>query len=211
MLISRSHNGRFHAGNFYNRSLAAICFSDNNPLIGKKSRKAMKRVNIFLLVIFLLVMAACSLGTEPSIDSTPQPGVDVALYFSDENGDDLLNPAHAEGWNEENIDIFYLIDGEKERVYHSNLDLPKRFKIVHGTEDRYYMLLWLSEHVEDEHTVTYVEFPNGETDTLKIHAEEKSNGVVRADKFWYNEELLFEKEEIEYASLGHYEFTKSVN
>lgn len=161
------------------------------------------------LILGAVVLASCSSNSTSPIEGVPNPGVHVAFSFLDENGNDLLDLENPEAWGEDNITIYNLIDGEKKSRFNVNMDKPKGFSILyHEEEDMFFMSLNLSEQIDDGYTTTFIEFPNGETDTLKIKAEQKSNLVTRAGKFWYNEKLLFDEEETEYQDLGYFEITK---
>ena len=150
-----------------------------------------------LRIIYVLVMATalmtCS-DSPGSIDGVAQPNPSVELSFVDGNGEDLLNPNHQNYWNEDSLRIYYLKDGEKSRVYNGNLDHPENFKIVEVKDDNNFIMLWLNNHIEEGFTTTFIEFPDGSMDTIKIKAR-RIKGSVWADKLWYDGELAWEKSE----------------
>lgn len=165
-------------------------------------------VLILLVSSVFILFTGCDTTSPPA--AIPSPVVNVSLLYTDEAGNDLLNPDRPVAWNVHNIEIYHLKNGEKEKRFDGNLDRPKGIFIHYNeTEERYKLGIRLSEHISDGFTVTYVEFPNGQMDTLRIRAEKKSNGVMRASKFWYNNVLLFDENEYDYQDLGLYEILKS--
>lgn len=172
----------------------------------------MKTNNIILIGTIFFVSMACSTTTEP-IAGISSPGVIVSLNYVDENGNNLLgNDVNTPGaWNESNIDIYYLKKGEKVRVFESHQDNPKNFQIWHEDKVGNYLRLLLNPYVENNYSSTYIEFPDGEIDTLRIHAELIPDFGISADKFWYNEELLFSKEGEVHGDVGMHKFVKSIN
>lgn len=165
-------------------------------------------VLILLFSSTLILFSGCDTTSPPA--AIPNPVVNVILLYSDDTGNDLLNPEHPDAWNENNIEIYALKNGEKERRFESRLDRPKGIFIRYDeTVERYKLGIRLSVHISDGFTVTYVEFPNAQMDTLRIRAKKKNNGVLRASKFWYNNVLLFDENEYDYQDLGLYEILKS--
>lgn len=163
---------------------------------------------ILIISSILILIAGCNTTSPPA--AIPNPIVNVSLLYSDETGTDLLNPDRQDAWNEHNIEIYHLKNGEKERRFDAYLDRPKGIFIHYDeTEERYKLGIRLSEHISDGFTVTYVEFSNGQMDTLRIRVEKKNNGVLRASKFWYNNVLLFDENEYDYQDLGLYEILKT--
>ena len=84
---------------------------------------------------------------------------DIGFRFevSDANGINFLNPVNANAFQANQIDIYYLIDGEKQRVYNGNLDYPENFSIeVDESTDRYFMSLDPNSRGDGNTTVTYI-------------------------------------------------------
>ncbi|RZL44931.1 MAG: hypothetical protein EOP00_18625, partial [Pedobacter sp.] len=61
--------------------------------------------------------------------SGPVIDASVNLSFVNSKGEDLLDPKVTNAVTEENVDIYVLQDGSKTRLYQSNLDAAKFFKI----------------------------------------------------------------------------------
>lgn len=172
----------------------------------------MRTLNIIIVLILFFLSMACNSSTEPeSISGISNPAITVNLSYVDESGNDLLDSTNPNGWTEEDITIYYLKQGEKETVFDPDMKYPKNIQMrsdpVHGN----YINLILNPYLEDNHSITYIEFPNGETDTLKIHAEMVKDVGMWGDKFWYNGELLFNTDGEMHFDVGYHTFTKSVN
>lgn len=151
--------------------------------------------NLIVVIVAVTFCISCSNSTEPETADVAQPSPDIGLSFVDEDGKDLLNPEHPNHWNEDNLDVYYLQDGEKVRVYDDMMDYPESFKIFYaGDQDRYTMQLWTSSYVEDGHTTTFIEFPDGKMDTIKIKVH-SVEGSLLAQKIWYNGELSWQQPE----------------
>lgn len=144
---------------------------------------------IVTCVVFLISIA-CSNSTGGVAD--PPPHEDIGLSFVDEQGNDRLNPDHSSPFTENNLEIYYLKDGEKERVFNGNLDYPKNFKLyISEGEENSRLQLALSNHVEgDGNTQTLIEFPDGTVDTVTM---KPLNGYANsAERLWYDGKLVWE-------------------
>lgn len=147
-------------------------------------------------LIITIVLCTISLNFWACSNSTggvgdPSPHEEVLLSFVDEQGNDRLDPNHSSPFTESNLEIYYLKDGKKERVFEGNLDYPKNFKLyISEGEEHSKMMLWISNHVEEDgHTKTLIEFPGGTTDTVTM--EPLNEPANSARKLWYDGELVW--------------------
>lgn len=152
---------------------------------------------IAFTISFILGFISCtSDSTGP--EGLGQHGVTFAIAFVDSTGQDLLDKETSNYWTEDDLDIYYLKDGEKELVFNANLDMPKNFWIYDpdnykGVEDsNCHMELLLSSYLdEDGYSTTYIEFPGGEMDTLRLKGRLTQAGFF-GDTLWYNGEFMWE-------------------
>ncbi|MEM6843057.1 MAG: hypothetical protein AAF632_12585 [Bacteroidota bacterium] len=95
--------------------------------------------------------------------------LDTEFVFEVYNADgiNLLDPANATAFQASQIDIYYEVDGEKQRVYNGNLENPKNFSIrVDELTDRHTMVLGPNDGTNESTTVTYIQWNKNDTDTV---------------------------------------------
>lgn len=145
----------------------------------------------FLIVICSIVLSFISCSKSTGGIGDLEPNENVALSFVDEQGNDRLDPDHSSPLTESNLEIFYLKDGKKERVFDGNLDYPKNFVIKYSEgEENSKMMLWISNYIEEDgNTKTLIEFPGGTVDTVTM--EPLTKDANSAVKIWYDGELVW--------------------
>lgn len=154
---------------------------------------------IAFITSFIFVFISCTAdSTGP--DGLGQFGETFAIAFVDNAGQDLLDKETPNYWTEDDLNIYYLKDGEKELVFNGNLSMPKNFWIYdpdnyNGVEDsNCHLELLLSSYLdEDGFSTTYIEFPGGEMDTLKLKGRLVPKAGFLGDKLWYNGELVWKR------------------
>lgn len=142
-----------------------------------------------VISIIFLNFVSCS---QPGGVGDPPPHEDVTLSFVDEQENDRLDPNHRSPFTGSNLEIYYLKDGKKERVFEGNLDYPKNFKLdISEGEGNSKMTLWISNYVEDDgNTTTLIEFPDGTVDTVTM--EPLNDYANSAKMLWYDGKLVWE-------------------
>ncbi len=118
----------------------------------------------------------------------------VYIKYINAKGEDLLNPKHPHAITEQNTNLYYLINGQKKKIYKGNLASPKMFNIGQGfdTTSTYSMQLYANTPDGQHIGITYITFKDYSTDTLKVHY--KTTGGIAVDTVWYNEKLRYDKE-----------------
>lgn len=117
-----------------------------------------------------------------------------SIFIKDSLGNDLLDPDNGT-ISAEDINIYYLQNGEKKRVYNSRYDYPENFRILQtedGTEQYYLVVFANDEANTDSISTTYIEFRKEEIDTLEAKITEKP-GLFIATTAWYNGVLKVDK------------------
>jgi len=148
---------------------------------------------IFLLLISILILS-CSSDEDNNNNSAYALVTGVDFGVSSPTGIDLLNPANANAYLEESIKIYYLQNGEVKEVYNSNADNPRNFRIVspeNSGDEKYFMLLFLN-NLESENAITYIEWNETDTDTLRANFR-TGKGYTILSKTWYNDVLIFDE------------------
>lgn len=105
-------------------------------------------------------------------------------------GNDLLNPSTVGSFNTGNVDLFYLNNGQKERVYNGNMDYPENFFIFEAN-GQYYMRLFPSEYVIGNRSTSFIQFNQTDIDTLTCQLL-KSESKAVCTQVWYNDQLVWD-------------------
>lgn len=132
-----------------------------------------------------------SLLTSCNTDNNEQAIVDTSIDISIKNIDDidLLNPINENSFNESEIKIFYLINGETIEYYEPELDSPKGFRIYQH-QSEYRISIYPNQVISEVFPITYVKWNESTTDTIKCEYDRKNNYII-CNKVWFNDELKY--------------------
>lgn len=159
--------------------------------------------NLFIFTFLTLFASSCKKSDHPD-QLARSTGVEIS--FKSESGADLLDPHLADGIKAEDIDIYYLKNGMKVRVYDAMMDRPENFGIEQHDNGTYFMKLFISEYLDAENiSTTYIEIKGHGTDTLLAKMVKKS-GVVYFTELLYNGALKWDQ--FKERGLAHFEITK---
>jgi hypothetical protein len=138
-----------------------------------------------LMLISAMMLFSCQKEKEAmNLDA----GIEITVF--DNNGNDLLNPSNQNSFKEQNIKIYYLINGIVEEVYYPNYDNPRNFSI-YERDGIYRMGLSPNANEKDEFPVTYIKWNETDTDTIKCSISRTESSVI-CTKVWYNETLMWD-------------------
>lgn len=124
------------------------------------------------------------------------------------DGDDLLNSETSGHFSLQDMQLYYLINGEKTKVQDLDPQIGGNNGIMLITEGATYSLRcftysnrdeWLTHEkdgVKTGRSVAYLELNGEVTDTIKTEWESKENKYFVIKKVWYNNELHEPAEEI---------------
>ena len=149
---------------------------------------------IFLLLVSILVFSCNSNDDNQGNNSFYNYARGVQFRVSSTSGIDLLNPNNTGAYLEENIKTYNLIDGEVVEAYYANATNPRGFSITSpedSGDDKYR----INVHVynpELENVVTYIEWNETDTDTIKSNSVANGNSLVLTQA-WYNNNLLIDE------------------
>ena len=161
---------------------------------------------IFILIASLFLVS-CN-ETDPIEELNPLEGLNLTflkfyISYLDSEGNDLLDSEHPNGIKEEDIDIYFVIGGEKIRAYNpDNESLPEYFNFLNEAEideDFYYYILLFPYPVPDENmrAITFIDIKGYGEDKIEYEFEENGDGY-RCAKVWYNDELVWPSEDTHY-------------
>jgi hypothetical protein len=138
-----------------------------------------------LLLILCISMLSCT-KDNPN-NSSFLIDREVYIYLKNNQGENLLNTAN---YNSENFKIYYEINGQKIEVNNPLLDASRGFVISDWTNP-ISMGVALNDVIADIPTITYIEWNDTDTDTLKTSYIRTENSFIW-DKLWVNGELVWQ-------------------
>ena len=161
----------------------------------------MKKI-IFILIASLLLVS-CN-ETDPIEEPNPLEGLSVIflkfyISYLDSEGNDLLDSEHPNGIKEEDIDIYFVIDGKKIKAYNPNNEsLPEYFWLHNDNkldEDFYYYVRLHPYPIPDDNmrAVSYIDIKGYGEDKIEYEFEEDGEDW-KCIKIWYNNELVWPSE-----------------
>lgn len=112
----------------------------------------------------------------------------IDLKVVDSEGTDLLNPDNPDAYYEPKIEIKYLIEGEIVQGFNGSFEHGCTFLFQEentDTED-YILRVYVNMAESEEYPITYIEWDDQDTDTLKFHYNRGDN-YTRWDRVWYND------------------------
>jgi|TARA_B110000908_G_C10121767_1_gene387935 uncharacterized protein YcfL len=153
----------------------------------------MKNLAILLLVSVLIV----------SCNSNDDNNNDESFYYLNRHiefkvtsidGVDLLNSNNSNAYTENNIKIFNLIDNEVVEVFNQEAENPIDFRIVSPEDsgnEKYFIRVFINNS-QLENAITYIEWNDTDTDTIKSNSVANGNSLVLTQA-WYNNELIIDE------------------
>jgi hypothetical protein len=117
----------------------------------------------------------------------------VDIIIEDSNGNNLLSGTTPSTINVDSIKLMYLINGNTHTVYNEHLDCQRNVCYI-GDAGSERVRIFPNDVAEEEYPITYINWGNGDTDTLKCHFVRKDNGnesSVVCDSVWLNDVPMF--------------------
>jgi hypothetical protein len=132
---------------------------------------------------------------------------DVGITVKDKGGMDLLNSSNPGAYLERNSKIYYLSNGVKQEVLHPTASHPRNFYISEEAEPdgKFWMTVFLYSSPAEEYPITYIEWGENNTDTLKSEIY-RSEGMVMVKNIWLNGSLVWNWED--YSTARTFEIFK---
>ncbi len=105
-------------------------------------------------------------------------------------GVNLLDPANATSFQASQIDIYYEVDGEKQRVFNGNYTHPENFSIREDEiTDKHTMVLGPNDGTDEGTTVTYVQWNENDADTITCD-------IARGKRFAVTTQITYNGQEV---------------
>jgi len=147
----------------------------------------MKRLLIYALI---LVLFSCS---KKENSSEEQYNFDVNMEFSLVNlqNEDLLDSSTENHYNESDIKLYYLINGEVEEVFNEQYHNPRNF-MIYKHENEYRIRVTLNNSETSQKPLTYIQWRENELDTIEVEYLRTSKAVIK-EKIWLNNQLIWER------------------
>jgi len=145
----------------------------------------MKKLILFLAIASLI---AC----DKSDDLNPAVIVDRGFEFIvfDSQDVDLLDPATPNHISEDDIKLFYEIDGELTEVYDAHLDHPRHFMIFEH-ENEYRIRVFLNDSDAIDEPITHIQWNEDDTDVVKASFKRPKSNVI-VTKVWLNDTQIWD-------------------
>lgn len=142
--------------------------------------------NLILLTLFI-TLTSCNKSDEMQQQSQQQFNLDALLEFSIINSEnqDLLNPNNPNHITQEDIKIFYLINGQSKEVYNPLMSNPRNF-LIYKHESEYRIRISPNISETEEIPITYIKWNNNDTDTIKVSYNRTPNAIQQR-KIWLND------------------------
>jgi len=148
----------------------------------------MRRIIIFSLAMILF--PSCGSDNDQFIVDTA-----INISVSDGEGNDLLNPVNVKSFMENEIKIFYIVNGQEIEVNNIDMAYPKGF-FIYEDENEFRLRVFPNVDKNSELPVTYIKWNDKVVDTIKCSIERKNNSEI-CTKVWLNDNLVWEGYETE--------------
>jgi len=140
----------------------------------------MKKLIVFLAIISLF---AC----DKSDDLIRGVYFSISFEFSVSNsqGADLLDPTTPNHIEEDDIRLFYEIDGKILGVYNPYMANPRNY-MIYEHENEYRISVDLNDSDATEETITHIQWNDDDTDVIKARFTRTKN-TVHVSRVWLND------------------------
>ncbi|MGL1888470.1 MAG: hypothetical protein OCD76_18280 [Reichenbachiella sp.] len=149
--------------------------------------------NLFLAALAIMILSSCKTEDDSlCCDSGDNISISIDIIVVSDNGIDLLNPENPEAFQEHDIRVFDLIDGETS--ISNNTSNGRGFLLLSpsGTHlDRYMIRIFANLESTDDYPINYIQWNENETDKLKAEFDRGDNYDV-VTKVWFNDELVWD-------------------
>jgi len=113
--------------------------------------------------------------------------VDINLYITNSNGDDLLDQSILNSYDQSKIKILYLVKGEL--IEKPNGTDSSRNFFIYKQDNHNIIRIFLNNSNEEQYLETYIQWSENNTDTIKIEYNRTSNSVTKKT-IWLNDKLV---------------------
>jgi hypothetical protein len=140
------------------------------------------------LLLALCLLASC----EKQQNSGEFISTEIDIVIENNIGQNLLLEQTPNFIDIDSIKLFYQINGDKFEVYNSNMDYPRNICYINDPGYTERIRIFPNDVENEEFPITFINWGNGDIDTIKCHFERKNNGgYVSCDKIWFNEDVVY--------------------
>lgn len=131
--------------------------------------------------------------------------MDIAIDLKLENihGGDLFNPDTENSYNQEDIQLFYLLNGIEHYLFCGNCDHQKHY-YFYERDNKFVMRISPSYEIQEDGSdpVTYIQWNDSDRDTLQcqIYRSDDGGNIV-CTKVWYNDSLVYNNIGLRYFTI----------
>ena len=137
-----------------------------------------------LMILVVTALFACNKSNDVEILSAYYINTSVEFSIINSQNEDLLDSNNPNHINEENIKLFYVIDGENQEVYDSNMDYPRNF-LIYKHENEYRIRVFLNNSETSEKPITYIQWNESDIDTIEVTIKRTQISELK-DEIWLN-------------------------
>lgn len=140
---------------------------------------------VILLLLLSLLVSSC--GKEENQESDIDAGVGLFVY--DSLGQNLLNPLHPNAIIVDEIRLSYISTVNPNIIYNKDWDCPYAVCYISDPgQERIRLFPYSTPSVK--YPITYIDWGNGDMDTLKCHFIRTENSIT-CDKVWFNDVKMY--------------------
>ena len=151
----------------------------------------MKTLSLYISFAVLLAAAVQSCGNN-EICCPPPPSMDVSISYVHEDGSDLLGQDTA---SLEEFDIYYLQINEETGEFERQSTASNQYSFYFDdSTGRVALRVFPNMEFVDDTSLTLIDFPSNNVDTLKVKGRRDGRGGV-AEKIWYNGQEVWKTSE----------------
>lgn len=166
----------------------------------------MKYLSLTFLFFTICLLYSC----QEDVGSQAHFNLDtyVDLSVRDAQGQDLLDPSNQEAFLENEIKLYYLVNGEQEEVFDGNLDYPRHFFIYENEIDGAFVIrIFPNEAMENHLSTTFIQWNEEESDTLECEFVSGNNFLI-ATQLWWNDQLIWNNQDDAFPDVRSAEIIK---
>jgi len=138
------------------------------------------------LIVFLVITALFACNKEDDAYPDGAGDLNVLFEFSVFNSQDvdLLDPATPNHIEEDDIRLFYEIDGKILGVYNPYMDYPRNF-MIYKHENEYRIRVFLNHTDAVDEPITHIQWNSDDTDVVNATFK-RTKYYVRVNRVWLN-------------------------
>ncbi|MBN3584740.1 hypothetical protein JYB64_20280 [Algoriphagus aestuarii] len=153
------------------------------------------RLGKIVLILITSLLVGCQ--EDPICCTVIDMGFDFTV--TDAQGNDLLDRDYPNSFKEEFINLYYMEEGEKVRVYNGGWDHPKNFFIYKDEQlDKFVMRVFMGGDYPVGETI--IEWSKDESDTFVSEMKKLGDSGIILTKVWYQDDLVYDTSSLETAS-----------